>query len=1132
MRIPAESLFTLLALFGLLCLGWVNSTPFFESLEHSRLAFLTIIALPVLVLWSVARGKRSRISGLVNHWWPVVGVLLVYESLKHMHANRITEWLGILPKDNLMLWLDEQMFFGKALPLWLEPLSSPGFTQVMWFFYVWLYYMGPVLLLGWAYFLREDELLFNKLRRGLVVGLLGGYVIYLLVPVEGPLFLIGEQFTRPILTQPVLQRLTFSTLRFNWDCFPSLHTAIPWLLTIVAWSRLPRLGRIIAIISATGITLATVVLRFHYGVDLVAGFLWAGLVWILVERLPSFIWSPEIPMPTISLLAVSSLRLRLMVLSLLFVMTGTAGLLAEQSFEKLLETLLGASTPAASVVLAVYFLGLTIGAACGGWLIKRSGNPLRLYAYLEGGIAFWALLLYLGFSYLTRIFVPFLCLGADRFWLLQCLRSLVALVWILPPTFLMGATFPAVVASLRDLRSPKPRKTMAVFYALNLLGAVLGSIVGPYIAFPMWGVDGTILFTFFLDGLVFLIAFRLAEKLCIRPTPEIVTGGNRDMQNFILRNIDMNRATLLAVAMISGGIFFSLEVVWTHLLSAVLGNSVYAFAAMLGLVLLGLWIGSILGSKLGKGDRPLPGWILAGLYFGGSALLMVTFDRWPQVPHAFTIWGLGLGTFAQGETLRWIQAGIQVLPPAIVLGMVYPSLFRLEGFPVEDRAAFVGSMGALNSVGCILGALITGFLVIPAWGSEICMLLLGILCVILGGLLAWRFTRGYMRQASMVIGIFLLIFWGIRQPWDLLALSSGEHVYFRPNQVWPQSQLAFFHEDTYGGITTVVQNPAGVRGQPKPYLTLLTNGKFQGNDSWETDAQTGFALIPILHVGALKDACVIGLGVGHSAQIVENMEFQHINVAEIAPGITEAAKKYFFHVNGSLLNKPNVKVVLEDGRNMLLLHPTQTYNLITMEVSSVWFAGSTNLYSQEFYQLVKDRLKSGGIFQQWIQLHHIGTNEVGSVIATLRSVFPCVSFWVFGGQGILVASKEPQEIQPPVISKFLERSAIMGIEPGKSRAYLKSVLASRLLAPEEVTRLVRSVRLEINTDRNRYLEYATPRYNLSSLNYGEGNVKVLGQFAKFPDHVLAGGDSSALADLVSGRSAKNQFSRIHALNAQ
>jgi membrane-associated phospholipid phosphatase len=183
-----------------------------------------------------------------------------------------------LQKDELMAYIDMRLF-GSVLPLELEGFSTDALIWIMWFFYFWIYYCGPVLLLGWIYFRLQDPDLFAKLRHLLVIAFLGGYIIYILVPVAGPLFLVGDQFTIPIPTHPVTETLAFDC-RYNWDCFPSLHTAIPWLLTIAVWQRMHLSARLICFVSSFGIMASTIFLRFHYGIDLIAGLVWAWIVYI------------------------------------------------------------------------------------------------------------------------------------------------------------------------------------------------------------------------------------------------------------------------------------------------------------------------------------------------------------------------------------------------------------------------------------------------------------------------------------------------------------------------------------------------------------------------------------------------------------------------------------------------------------------------------------------------------------------------------------------------------------------------------------------------------------------------------------------------------------------------------------
>jgi spermidine synthase len=522
---------------------------------------------------------------------------------------------------------------------------------------------------------------------------------------------------------------------------------------------------------------------------------------------------------------------------------------------------------------------------------------------------------------------------------------------------------------------------------------------------------------------------------------------------------------------------------------------------MLTAVLTGLFLGGWLSAALFREERAVSPLTTSLLLLLGSLALVWQKTLWDGVPHSFAVWGGNLTEFWQGELLRLLQALRLLLPPSILLGMVFPSLFRMDLFPDRDRARLAAWLGGVNAVGCVLGALLCGFWLIPRFGSESTLTALGVVALACGWALALAYGSRRAVAVGSVAAALVAVAWGAAPPWNRLALTSGEHVYFGPSHVQPGSQLLSFHEDTLGGITTVVRepaasNPGGDAAAGSGTKTLLTNGKFQASDGGEMEAQTGFAIVPLLHVAERRDALVIGLGSGHSASLVRRFDFSSIDVAEISPGIVAAARQQFAHINDRILDQPGVHLHLEDGRNLLLLSPKR-YDLITMEISSIWFSGSTNLYSREFYELCRRRLKPGGIMQQWIQVHHIGIEELGAVIVTMREIFPEVSFWVIGGQGILVGSVEPQRVR----SEALETS--LRIDPWGDRdaaavaRRLVLTLAGRLLAPVDVTRLQSSGIFEINTDRNRYLEYATPRYNLVKLPLEAINLRLLSRFSSF-----------------------------------
>ncbi|PJB83858.1 MAG: hypothetical protein CO090_00530 [Acidobacteria bacterium CG_4_9_14_3_um_filter_49_7] len=293
-RINIESLLFVIFLLILSIFSLAGGKPLFQSLVRMRLTLGTLFILPFFVFIVIVLRKWRRLRKMVVEWWVIIGVLAGYESLKDLHANWITHLLRIAPKDGAMKAIDS-FLFTKPLPLLMQNWSDQLFIDTMWIFYIWVYYLFPVCLMGYLYFVVGDESEFRRLRRGLVIVLLGGYIGYILVPVAGPLFTIGAQFTQPILTKPVLKKLVFDTLRYNWDCFPSLHTAVPWLFTFLLWRRGSWCLRSLCLIAAAGVTLSTVVLRFHYGIDLIAGLVWAASVAVLIGKTERYSWQVRVP---------------------------------------------------------------------------------------------------------------------------------------------------------------------------------------------------------------------------------------------------------------------------------------------------------------------------------------------------------------------------------------------------------------------------------------------------------------------------------------------------------------------------------------------------------------------------------------------------------------------------------------------------------------------------------------------------------------------------------------------------------------------------------------------------------------------------------------------------------------------
>jgi spermidine synthase len=223
---------------------------------------------------------------------------------------------------------------------------------------------------------------------------------------------------------------------------------------------------------------------------------------------------------------------------------------------------------------------------------------------------------------------------------------------------------------------------------------------------------------------------------------------------------------------------------------------------------------------------------------------------------------------------------------------------------------------------------------------------------------------------------------------------------------------------------------------------------------------------------------------------LRRLGYGEIHIAEFASGIVQAARQYFAGLNEGVLTDPKVRLHLEDGRNVLLTDSERRYDLITIEISSVWFAGATNLYSREFYELARRRLKPGGVLQQWVQLHHTSPREIACDLATVRAAFPHVGLWYYGQQGMLIASDRPLVSSGDAAARF-EAAGMAAVDAERLAGEL---LGSRLLGDEGGAALVRDLRPEINTDHNRWIEYASPRYQASSFDWTGYNLRRLAKY--------------------------------------
>lgn len=776
----------------------------------------------------------------------------------------------------------------------------------------------------------------------------------------------------------------------------------------------------------------------------------------------------------------------------IFFFSGFAGLVYEVVYAKALGITFGGTALAANTVLMTYMGGMALGAWLGGILAERTQRPLLLYAYFEAVIGLYAAITPGLFGSIQSLYVA-LALDAppDAAWLTALRMGLGAAV-LGVPTVLMGATLPLVFKCLQGMGIPTAR-AIAPLYAANVVGAAVGALVAGYALLPAVGRDGGTLLAAAISLLVALFVIGKNKRIpygasavsyIFNSNPH--APGKPPILAAPIAPVAPppgGHTGLVALAVLTAGgiVTLALEVVFMHLLAVVAGNSVYAFGLMLATFLLGLGLGSALSEALMRHHGRAK--LMLAAQCGIALALVLTAFVWDGLADYMGSFAYAqrqgvVLSFAARELIRALVCTLAMLPPAFCIGMGYPAAMGLAADWLAARrfggqtARGVGLASALNTLGNIAGVLLAGFWWLPQYGSNRVLFGLAVVAVLLAALVAWSLqTPAALRKpwpwlpvGSMAAGLLLF-----PTQWNYTALSTGGNVYFYP-QAW--GEVIDHAESVEGGMTTVAKTGEN-------HLTLLTNGKFQGNNAegGEMVAQESIALIPLMHQAKRDAALVIGYGTGMTARVLQEQGFAHLDVAETSRDIVTMADRHFYNINANISSNPSVTMHYTDGRNYLLTQFKQ-FDLISLEISSIWFAGAANLYNREFYELANIRLRPQGVLQQWVQLHHMRPVDFLYIMGSVRTVFKYVWVYVSGGQGIIVASNDATTLHTEApLRKLMHSHTISSLK-------ITDLPHTLVAGPRQIDALIArfdpKLIFFVSTDKNMYLEYATPKGNAMS----------------------------------------------------
>jgi spermidine synthase len=675
---------------------------------------------------------------------------------------------------------------------------------------------------------------------------------------------------------------------------------------------------------------------------------------------------------------------------LFFFISGACALIYQVVWVRQITLLLGSTSASVSTVLAVFMAGLGAGAWLFGARADRSRCPLRLYAYLEIGIGLYALVLPHALSASTP---AYLWLSRQGVLPLPLLRVLFGFVLLLPPAVLMGGTFPALLRHAGH-RLDRLGRDLGWLYAANLAGGVAGSLLAGFALIRHLGVQGATMVAVAANLFVGVAALVWAAR-------DITAGQASPGSAEVPREAagpalsPRARALVWTAVFCSGFMTMAYEVLWTRMLVFGLTSTVYAFTLILATFLTGLALGSRCLTALERRHDPLRSMGVALFAAGISALLLAPFaGRTSDLILRLSVRAGDTGTiFLAGSAIAIV---VVLLVPATLMGVILPLGMRML---VDDLAAAgrrVGAAYLVNTIGAVSGSLVTGFALIPALGLKGALVLLTAGQVALSwaflltapGASARRRTMLLAGSTAVVVAAGAIVHATLAgpNPFDGLANTGAP----------PPTIVA--HHDGVGASTSVVEYAVGGR--------VLRIDGFHAAGT----AATGSAYMPMMtHVPALlhpdpRRLLVICFGTGSTAGAGLLHPDLSVDVVDINPAVFRFAG-YFEAWNHGVATDARTRTIVDDGRNYLLT-TSESYDVITSEPMPPRFAGMVNLYSREYYELARERLRPGGLVVQWLPLHLVSFDESLRILATVRAVFPETTLWLHQLNGIIVARHE------------------------------------------------------------------------------------------------------------------------------
>jgi spermidine synthase len=671
-----------------------------------------------------------------------------------------------------------------------------------------------------------------------------------------------------------------------------------------------------------------------------------------------------------------------LILCFIFFISGAAALIFETLWFRVAGLQLGNSVWTSSIVLAAFMCGLAVGNALAVRYGDRIARLLLAYAAIEAIVALSSFGVIVSMPHITPVIVPLVRFFSSIYGGVNLLRWSVAFGAMLVPATAMGMTLPLLTKALARIDS-RFGSILGKLYGWNTLGGVIGIMGAELLLIGSLGIRATGLVA--ASGNVFacLVALIMMRHHTMKVAPRLDSKARVG-----LRSLPGYARRLLAATVLLGAAILALEVVWFRFIQLFIYGTALAFSAMLAVILAGIGSGGLVASFWLKRREPkvvsLPMIALAA----GIATEMSYFFFSPT---------LGAVTSSTNNLPHSVVLSLRLMFPTTFLSGV---LFTLYGHILRrhcgEETETAGLLTFFNTVGATMGALCGGLILLPSLGMESSIFILTLVYGVAAALTLPKIAvRDEKRLLVGVVALSVVCF-------ALFPFGAMKGRYLR--LAWRQfvadgSEIVDFRE----GLTESIGLIRSQWGNEPVSYRLVTNAHSMSATTFlSTRYMTLFAYWPMALRPGARNALLISYGLGMTASALHlSPSLESVDVVDISRDVIEVSKSVH-PPDAHPLRDARFHVHIEDGR--FFLHTAnKRYDLITAEPPPPKGAGIINLYTREFFRLVKDRLSPSGVATYWLPVHSLTPSDVRSIVKAFCVTFEDCSLWRGAGADWMLA---------------------------------------------------------------------------------------------------------------------------------